>query len=240
MLFNTRGIVFQKVSYSESSIIVKIYTEEFGLRSFIVRGVKNKRSSFKQAYFQPLTLLDLVVSNKENKNIHNIKEVKVSYAYRAVFADPVKQSILFFLNEILLKTIKEETPDKSLFEWLFHALSWLDLTDKNVVNYHLVFLFQLSRFLGFYPKISGMETRYFDLQEGLFQTDRPEHPSYVSGDLIFPLTELRMATFENSSGLHIGNENRRKILHILVSYYQMHLPNIGRIKSLEVLENMMS
>ena len=185
-------------------------------------------------------MLDLVVSNKENKNIHNIKEVKVSYAYRAVFADPVKQSILFFLNEILLKTIKEETPDKSLFEWLFHALSWLDLTDKNVVNYHLVFLFQLSRFLGFYPKISGMEARYFDLQEGLFQTDRPEHPSYVSGDLIFPLTELRMATFENSSGLHIGNENRRKILHILVSYYQMHLPNIGRIKSLEVLENMMS
>ncbi len=240
MLFNTRGIVFQKVNYSESSIIVKIYTEEFGLRSFIVRGVKSKRSSFKQAYFQPLTILDLVVSNKENKNLHNIKEVKISYAYRAVFADPVKQSILFFLNEMLLKTVKEETPDKLLFEWLFHALTWLDLTDKSVVNYHLIFLFQLSRFLGFYPKISDAEIRHFDLQEGLFQTDQPEHPNYISGNLILPLTELRNTTFEDSSNLRIGNENRRKILHILVSYYQIHLPNISRIKSLEVLENMMS
>ena len=240
MLINTRGIVFQKINYSESSIIVKIYTEEFGILSFIVRGVKSKRSALKPAHFQPLTILDLVISHKENKSLHNIKEIKVGHAYRTVFSDSVKQSILFFLNEILLKTIKEETPDRSLFEWLFHALSWLDLTDKNVVNYHLVFLFQLSRFLGFYPKVSGMEPLYFDLQEGLFQSVQPEHPAYISGPQVQQLILLRNSTFEDSSDLHIGNKNRRELLHILVNYYQMHLPNISQIKSLEVLENLMS
>lgn len=240
MFVNTRGIVFQKINYSESGIIVKIYTEEFGLMSFIVRGVKSKRGAMKSAYFQPLTILDLVVSHKENKNLHNIKEARVAYAYRDVFSDPVKQSILFFLNEMLLKTIKEESADKLLFEWLLNALTWLDLTDKNVVNYHLSFLFQLSRFLGFYPKISGTESKYFDLQEGTFRETRPEHASYVSGAQVEQMVQLRNTTFEDCSGLQISNEDRRKILHILVTYYQMHLPNIHQIKSLEVLENMMS
>ena len=240
MFVNTRGIVFQKINYSESSIIVKIYTEEFGLMSFMVRGVKSKRGAMKTAYFQPLTILDLVISYKENKNLHNIKEAKVAYAYRDIFTDPVKQSILFFLNEMLLKTIKEESTDKLLFEWLLNALTWLDLTDKNVVNYHLSFLFQLSRFLGFYPKISGSESKYFDLQEGTFRETRPEHASYITGPLVEHLRILRTTTFEESPGLQITNEDRRKMLHTLVTYYQMHLPNIHQIKSLEVLENMMS
>ena len=130
MLFNTRGIVFQKVNYSESSIIVKIYTEEFGIQSYIIKGIKSKRSSFKLAYFQPLTILDLVVYHKENKNIHNIKEVKVLYAYHDVMINPVKQSFLFFLNEILFKTIKEETQNKLLFEGLDTTLR-----GKNFVVY---------------------------------------------------------------------------------------------------------
>lgn len=239
MFVNTRGIVFQKINYSESGIIVKIYTEEFGVSSFMVRGVKSKRGTMKSAYFQPLTILDLVITHKERKNLHNIKEAKVSYAYRDIFSDPVKQSILFFLNEILLKTIKEESPDKLLFEWLLHALTWLDLTDKSVVNYHLVFLFQLSRFLGFYPKISGAESSYFDLQEGTFRETRPEHAGYISGPHVEQLTQLRNTTFEDSPEVRISNEDRRKILHTLVTYYQMHLPNIHEIKSLEVLENMM-
>ena len=240
MLFNTRGIVFQKVNYSESSIIVKIYTEEFGIQSYIVRGIKSKRSSFKLAYFQPLTILDLVVYHKENKNIHNIKEVKVLYAYHDVMINPVKQSFLFFLNEILFKTIKEETQNKLLFEWLFNSLTWLDLTDKKVINYHLIFLFQLSRFLGFYPKFSDHdEVNYFDLQEGHFQANRPEHPNYTSGEIVKLMVLIGKSTFEDSSELVLGNKNRRKILEVLVNYYQLHLPNIGNIKSLEVLQNIM-
>ena len=240
MFVNTRGIVFQKINYSETSIIVKIYTEAFGVSSFMVRGVKSKRGAMKPAYFQPLTILDMVISHKENKNLHNIKEARVAYAYREVFSDPVKQSILFFLNEILLKTVREESPDKLLFEWLLNALTWLDLTDKSVVNYHLSFLFQLSRFLGFYPKISGNKVAYFDLQEGTFRESVPVHPNYISGTHVAKLIELRNTTFEDSPGLQISNEDRRKMLHILVTYYQMHLPNIHEIKSLEILENIMS
>ncbi|MEE4258837.1 MAG: DNA repair protein RecO, partial [Bacteroidales bacterium] len=132
MLYNTRGIVFQKFKYAESALIVKIYTEEFGMLSFIIRGLKSKKTTTKIAYFQPLSILDLVINRREGKELHQIKEIKVLHAYSDLVTDPIKQSLLFFLYEILIKTLKEETHDKPLFEWLFNALTWLDLTEQKV------------------------------------------------------------------------------------------------------------
>ncbi|MEE4258624.1 MAG: DNA repair protein RecO C-terminal domain-containing protein, partial [Bacteroidales bacterium] len=146
----------------------------------------------------------------------------------------------FFLYEILIKTLKEETHDKPLFEWLFNALTWLDLTEQKVINYHLVFLFQLSRFLGFFPKFSNRdEVDYFDLQEGIFQENQPEHPNFVSGEIVKQMAWLGTTTFEDCHTLKIGNTNRRKIVDVLVQYYQVHMPNMHQIHSLDVLKSMM-
>lgn len=240
MICNTRGIVFQTYKYAESAIIVKIYTEEFGMLSFIVRGIKSKKSTVKKAYFQPLTILNLVVSHQEGKELHHIKEAKVLHAYQELANNMVKRSILFFLYEILIKTLREETPNKAVFDWLFHSLTWLDLTEKSVINFHLVFLFQLSRFLGFYPKFSEQEeVYYFDLQEGLFQKNQPPHPNFISGEIVKQMVVIGKSTFEDSSQIKLGNINRRKMVEVLIQYYQLHMPNMHQIKSVEVLQSIM-
>lgn len=240
MLYNTRGIVFQKFKYAESALIVKIYTEESGMLSFMIRGIKSKKSTTKIAYFQPLTILDLVVNHRDGKELHTIKEIKVLHVYQDLMTNPVKQSILFFLHEMLLKTLREETPNKQLFDWLFHTLTWLDLTDKNVLNFHLVFLFQLSRFLGFYPKFSTPgEMNFFDLQEGLFQRSQPTHANFISGEIVKLMAAIGKSTFEDSHQIKLGNINRRKMVDILVQYYQVHVPNIHQINSLDVLQGIM-
>ena len=237
MLQSTRGIVFQYLKYSESSIIVKIYTEELGLQSYIVKGVRSKRSKSRLALFQPLTLLDLVVYHKENKTLHHLKEVKVAFTYTTIPADVIKRSMLFFLDELLVKSIREETPNKSLFLWLFNALTWLDLSDVNVVNFHLVFMIQFSRFLGFYPKKTiGKQSTCFDLQEGEFTLIEPSHPAYIKGELTTILNAACTATFEDGGKLQLNNENRRKLLDVLVTYYRLHLPGFGEMKSVEVLK----
>lgn len=240
MLYNTRGIVFQKFKYAESAMIVKIYTEEFGMLSFMIRGIRSKKSTIKIAYFQPLTILDLVVNHRDGKELHNIREIKVLHIYQDLVTDPVKHSILFFLHEMLIKTLREETPNKQLFDWLFHSLTWLDLTEKSVINYHLVFLFQLSRFLGFYPKFSTLgQMNFFDLQEGLFQRNQPGHPNFISGEIVKLMAAIGKSTFEDSSQIKLGNANRRKMVDVLVQYYQLHMPNIHEINSLDVLQSIM-
>ncbi|MCD4664768.1 MAG: DNA repair protein RecO [Bacteroidales bacterium] len=169
MLHKTRGIVLNKVKYSETSLIVKIYTELFGLQSYLIRGIRNKKSKIKPSLLQHLALIELIVYHKEKKSIQHIKEIKSAYQFKSVPFDIRKSSIIIFLNEILYKVIKEEESNKSLFEFLFNTIQILDINEKGVSDFHLIFLVQLTKFLGFFPKNNFSKTRdNFNLEDGEF------------------------------------------------------------------------
>ncbi|RLD69962.1 MAG: DNA repair protein RecO, partial [Bacteroidetes bacterium] len=177
MLLKTRGIVIKQTKFSDSGVIVKIFTDELGIQSFFVRGMRKKKSKSKAALYQPLTLLNLVVSYSENKSLHNIKEVSVDYPYQTITENMLKRTLLFFIDELLHKSLKEESQNKELFSWIHNSLVWLDLAEEGVVNFHLIFMMQLTLFLGFYPKNETVGEQFvFDMQEGRFLNNRPVHP----------------------------------------------------------------
>jgi len=240
MLHKTKGIVFHHVQYSETSIIVKIFTEDFGLQSYIVKGIRSKHSKTKLALFQPLNLLDLIVYHRENKSINYLREVKVAFPYHSIPVDMLKRSILLFLDELLVKAVKEESANKSLFDWLYHSLTWLDLSDKNLVNFHLIFTLQLTRMLGFYPKRNtDNDWRVFDLREGNFSKKTPEHPEYISGEIAQKLANLLETTLETPANLQLSTAERRQLLDTLLAYYRLHIPSFGELKSVKVLKEIL-
>ncbi|MEJ0055490.1 MAG: DNA repair protein RecO [Bacteroidota bacterium] len=151
MLHKTRGIVFRFTKYGETSIIVSIFTEMFGLQSYIVNGVRTKSAKNKIALFQPLTLLDLVVYYRENADILRIKEVKVLYAYQTIHQDIRKSAIAMFLNEFINKAVKDQSHAGEICEFLTGSLVALDEI-QSPENFHLVFVLKLSRYLGFGPQ----------------------------------------------------------------------------------------
>jgi DNA repair protein RecO (recombination protein O) len=240
MLYNTKGIVFNYNQYSETSIIVKIFTEEFGLQSYIVKGIRSKHSKNKLALFQPLNLLDLIVYHRENKSINHIREVKVAFPYHSIPVDMIKRSILLYIDELLVKAVKEESANKPLFEWLYHTLTWLDLSDKNLINFHLIFTMQLTRMLGFYPKkTTEKDWIAFDLREGRFSKNIPNHPEFISGDLANKLAHLLETTLETPANIQLANNERRQLLDLLLSYYRLHIPTFGEMKSVKVLKEIL-
>lgn len=237
MLKQSHGIVLSFVKYSESSIIAKIYTKEFGLQSYVAKGVRSKKSKTKIALFEPLIQVEIIAYQKENKTIHNLKEIKVDYIYQSIPFNVIKRSILFFLDEILIKTIKEESPDKELFDWLIHALTWFDLNDNSPLNFHLVFMMQLTRFLGFYPKKEvAANYLYFDLENGEFSNSLPNNPNYLSGETTMYFNNFQESTFENAAKIKLSPSQRRKLLEALIVYYKLHFPGFGEIKSVDVLK----
>ena len=237
MLIKTRGIVFQSVNYSDTSLIVKIFTEALGLQSYMVKGARSVRSKQKIAYFQPLSLIDLVVYHKENRQIHNIKEIRSAYAYKHIPFDIHKQTILLFLNEILHKSIREEGANEALFSFIYNSLHWFDLEREEYLNFHVFFLMQLTKYLGFYPKIISAHgsSGFFDLEEGTFVNVQPVHNYYISQHELEDFRALLNQSIEDVKRLPIGTKRRRRLLDILISYFQLHLPGMGNIKSLDVL-----
>lgn len=217
MLHKTRGIVLRFTRYGETSIIVTIFTDLFGLQSYIVNGVRSKSAKQKIALYQPLTLLNLVVYHREHANLERIKEIQVLHPYQSLTADVKKSAIAMFLTEILNKTIKEESHAKELFEFLSQSLIAIDGLDAGYENSHLIFLIRLSRYLGFGPQFAN------EIIGGRMSDEDTERA----------LAELLKKDFNDFVAL--TNLQRRNILELLLKFYADHLENFGEIRSLAVL-----
>lgn len=217
MIFKTRGIVFRFTKYGETSIIVTIFTEQFGLQSYIVNGVRSKSAKNKIALFQPLTLVSLVVYHRENANIERIKEISCLHPYRSLATDVRKATLAIFINELLNKTVKEESHAGEIFQFLFEALVALDTLVTGFENFHLIFMLKLARYLGF----------------GAYNTHDVIGARRVGEGTERILAQLLTAGYDSS--LVIDNIQRRNLLDLLLRFYAEHMEHLGEIRSVQVL-----
>ncbi len=149
MLQKTRGIIFRVTDFGESSVVAQIYTERFGLQGFLINSVRKKNAKFKQNMLHPLALIDIVVYQKDRKGVHRVNDIRANPVLQSTTTDVRKSSIIFFLNEVLIRSIHEEEPNHSLFEFLYDAIMRLEQQQPVDVNFHLHFLIRLSKYLGF-------------------------------------------------------------------------------------------
>lgn len=234
---HTQAIVIHVLKYSDTSLIVKLYTASDGLKSYMLRGVLNaKRRGIKAAYFQPLSLLSVVAQHKNNQNLHTLKEVHIATPCTQLYTHMVKQTIVMFLSEVLSSCIQEEEANEGMFQFIEQGILWLENNDS-VANFHLVFLMNLTSFLGFYPDTSDNNASYFDLLEGTF-SDSPIGAEQISGNALQQFSKLLHQTFELSSELSFSKKERQFVLDILMRYYQLHLEGFRKPRSIAVLETL--
>ncbi|QQL49267.1 DNA repair protein RecO [Mucilaginibacter ginkgonis] len=241
MLHKTRGIVFKVTDYQEASVIVQLFTEKFGIQSYIINGVRKPKAKVTRNMLQPLHLLDLVVYHKTGGGVQRIKEIKSSPLLQTIPYDIVKSSIALFLNEVLYKAVKQQSPDEHLFHFVFNSIELLDHREDGLNNFHLVFLIRLSRYLGFYPhSLPGEKSiAYFDMINGVFSGNKPDGP-FLPAEHARHFYDLLAAGYEHLSEIKLGNDERRYLLNRLLDYYSLHVEGFGNIKSNSVLEEILS
>jgi DNA repair protein RecO (recombination protein O) len=246
MLHTTKGIVLRTVKYGETSVIVSIYTELFGIQSYLVNGVRKstKRSGGSAAAFQPGALLELVVYHNELKQLQRIREFRWSYLYEHVFFDVRKNAVCMFMVELLQKSFKQPEQNPDLYNFIEDAFIHLDKADDAVVaNFPLYFALHLTVFFGFriedHPRHAG--NLILDLEEGIFTSSPPSHPHYIEGVLAETTSQL-LKTMQPAELKEIKlNQNiRRQLLQAYEDFYALHLPEFGRLKSLPVLQELLS
>ena len=216
MLQKTRAIVLSSVKYGESGLVVQVFTENYGRQSFIIHGVRKKKSRFNYLLFEPLSLLNLDLYYKETRDLHTLKEAKQSAIPHHMPFDIKRSSIALFISEILYRCLREVEPNKILFNYIFNAIQVLDIAEQGVENFHLIFLIQFSKFLGIYPK------------------NNTELYRYKTGKGI-QLSDLLDLSLQDIGNLEIERTNRVELLDRLIDYYRDHLEGLGEIKSLQVL-----
>jgi DNA repair protein RecO (recombination protein O) len=220
VLHKTKGIVFRFVKFGETSIIATIFTEQFGLQSYMVKGVRTNSRKSRIALFQPLTLLDMVVYHKESGGIMHIKEVKCFYPYHVINTDVRKAAIAMFINEILNRSVKEQSHPQDIFNFITDSLIQLDQI-QHPENFHLTFLIGLSKHLGFGPNLSS------EVLGGRMMDEDEEKA-------------LQKILSNNEEEISLTYEQRKNILSVLLRFYQVHSDNFGEMKSVAVLKEVLN
>jgi DNA repair protein RecO (recombination protein O) len=247
MVHKTRGIVLRTVKYGETSIIATVYTELFGVQSYIVKGIRKpaKTAPNKVSYFQPGAILSMEVFHNHLKNLQFVKEYEWAYLYQEVFFNVLKNTIVTYIVELLHNAIKQPEPNPDFYFQTEHFLKQLDtLPQSEAANIPLFFTAYLSKELGFEFHGSFSETQpVLDLQEGKFVKGIPDHLFYITGTTVEAISYLKQSMYSNSdktlSMLPLGRNIRRKILDCYQQYFSLHLQNFTSLKSLPVLMNIL-
>lgn len=235
MLEKTKGIVLHTFKHGETSVISHIYTTLNGKQSYIFKGLLSKKNKQRNA-LQPLSLLELIVYNKPSRTIQLVKEFKFSPVYQSIPFDVHKSTIALFLSEVLYRVLKEETPNVEMYQFIEQSLLFFDKQIKQSSLFHLLFLTQLSRYLGFFPQQNYSNYKqFFNLNTGLFSSTK--NPDYgLNKKMSKDLMTLLSTKISELSNLKIFS-SKISLLDSIMQFYRFHIDGINTINSLAVLKN---
>lgn len=225
MVVKSRGIVLSYIKYGDSSIIARVFTEDFGYGSYIVNSIRSQKSKRSIGYFQPFSILDLVIYRKESRDLQRISEFKNVMPLHNIHQDLTKSSITLFLSEVFSKLLHFETsPNPTLYQFAESSIKTFDSLEKGVGNFHLQFLMKLGSYLGY--EIEAADSLYSSMNK-LPPSSEDHH--YLE----------RMISDPYGSTYGLNRTIRNEMMDAVLNFYQHHA-NISKPKSLEVLRSVLN
>ena len=221
-------------------MVTKVYTELYGLKSYIINGVRTRKAKIKSNILQPLSMLDMGVYNRDKRSLQRLKYANAINPGSQIGLDMVKGSLAIFIAEVMLRTIREEEPNQSLFDFLVQFIGDLETEDGSVSNYHLLFMLERTGYLGFYPSppTSG-STCYFDKREGVFCEEVPQHGDWMDEESSGLMQRIMEANTGNISSVKLSSAQRNDLANHMIAFYNLHLDANIEIKSHKNLQMVM-
>lgn len=239
MYIKTEGIVLHSLKYGESGRIVTVYTEAFGRCSFILQGVHAKKSTGKANLLQPLFQLAMEVDHRQARELQHAREIRIRHPYQTIPYHIIKSSQAIFIAEILYKVLKEEESRPELYQFLSNSFRIFDLLQEGEANFHLSFLVQLTRYLGFAPTSNySQENSVFDMASGDFIRNKPVHPYFWDPPESEVLSGFIHTPYEEIRTIALTSARRNLLLVKMIDYFSLHLGIRLQIKSLDILREM--
>ena len=257
MLEKSHAIVLHTLKYGDQKVVVEMFTRTWGRLSFIVTLPKSAKSPFRKQYFQPMTVLEVECDVRPRVALQKLHDVRLLVPYTTIPLSPAKLSITLFIAEFLYYALRSEQRNEQLFDYIMDSMQWLDAAPSHYANFHLTFLMRLSRFLGFYPNMETppdlpslgegpytppqqgeLERVFFDLREGLFTSTVPTHQDYLAPAEARMIHLLMRMDYPTMHLFQLSQQDRGRILDVLMRYYKLHLPDFPDLRSLAVLHQL--
>lgn len=235
--YKGRGIVLHTLKYGDSSMIVYLLTDVGGRRSYMVQGVRSRTGrGSKQALFQPAFPVEFEgLEPSQSQQMHRFKEIRSGFLLRGIPFDVRKSTMAIFMAEVIYRLVRESEPNDALFDFVWSSVAALDEMEAGVANFHLWFLAQLSRLLGYCPGNDYKEGNWFDIKEGLYAPQPPLHTLSMAPSEAALLHCLLTCSVLDLHSIELNRTQRVDFLNAMLTYFGYHLDSINAVQSVRIL-----
>lgn len=234
--YKGRGVVLHTLKYGDSSLVVYLLTDVGGRRSYLVQGVRSRSGrGSKMGLFQPMFPVEFEGLQSSRCQLDRFKEVRNGFLLQGVPFDVRKSTMALFMAEVLYRLVRESEPNEGLFDFVWNSVGALDGMEEGVANFHLWFLANLSRFLGFRPGNDYAPGAWFDIREGLYTPVRPAHTSVMTQECAGILERMMASDVRQLDRIGLNRTQRVEFLNAVLVYYGYHLDAISAVQSVRIL-----
>jgi DNA repair protein RecO (recombination protein O) len=130
-LVRSRCLILQSYPYSETSRILRLLTEDFGVQSVIAKGARRPKSRF-GGLLEPFTEGTASFYHRETRDLHTLGGFDLDRTHRGVGSDLLRFAGASLVAELVLHTATAE-PHPELFERVSAALRVIDAAEEGQV-----------------------------------------------------------------------------------------------------------
>ncbi len=216
-LRKTEAFVLKKLSSGETSLIVRLYSKEYGKISVIAKGARKIKNRF-SGILEPLNKVSLIYYHHEAKDLYMLSQCDLIDSFDSIRDDFQKTTVSFAVVESVMNTVIGEEENTELYELVINVINYIACSPKNYLNYYWYFLINLAKISG-----SGLFFRECDQVSGNNPIAYyPEEGCIICGNNIQVSGE----------SINISAETFR----ILKSFYGKNPGSLGRLKISQTAE----
>lgn len=232
MKYESKAIVLNYIKHGETSIITKVFTREFGVQSFIVKGVRSKKSRKKINVFQPLQLILISANFNRKKSLQQLNDVSLDSS--SIVGITIKSQLLcMFIAEVIIKITRTDLVEKDLFDYIWFVRKNMSINNPLNNNFGVVFLIKLSEILGFGPLKKSISNSYFHLELGEFVDFYNKEEGMLDR---FSSNVLKKLLVNNN--VETTYEERKTVLDDIILYFKFHNYELKNLTSHLIIESL--
>jgi len=241
VISRAEGFILKRTPYGENSAVLRVFTRESGLVSFMVHGLRKAKGGGSAALTQVMNRVDIRYYEAQNGTLHKVKEIQLHADARDGGSDLLRTQCLLFSTEILHLLLREDSPEPGLYDVCAEVHS-LHADASFWKLFPSWFLLQTLAQQGSLPDFETDErTIGFDPVRG--RMARPEE--VIAGDKLLPPSgcryALRLYALKAASLSNVGpcEIPLSLLFDSLLEYTCIHLLDGKQVRSVEIIRDVL-
>ncbi len=223
---NINALILNVRKNTGNTVIIDTYTREHGRIAFIYSFSKANKKN--RAIVFPMNWISFSTLGKTNTNLKRISQLQSLHVYHSIGINPIKNLVVLFLSEVISSCIKEENPDKEMFNFFENALNLYDQNTSAYQNFHLSFLTGMLAMLGIAPPVDNKEVTdtHYAMWDNKMRKEEKE-----------TFKKICLSPLDQCENLKISSNERSRQLNIILDYYQHFAVGFKQPKSLDLFRD---